>query len=209
MTETVAKFVTFEGGEGSGKSTNIAYFCDLLRQADIPFVLTREPGGTQIAEKIRDILLAHWEEPLHSLSELLLVFAARAQHIEQVIKPALANQQWVVCDRFTDATYAYQGVARNLGAQYVEQLELLVQGALRPDKTILLDVSVEVGRSRAEARGELDRFEIESVDFFQSVRQAYLSRASNEPSRFSVIDANQAMPTVKAAIKNVFEDLIR
>ena len=196
-----ARFISFEGGEGSGKSTNIAYFCEQLADAGIDYVLTREPGGTVIAETIRDILLAHHAEPLVDMAELLLVFAARAQHVKTVILPALDQGKWVVSDRFTDASYVYQGVARGLGDERVSVLEKLVLDQLRPDKTFLLDVPVEVGQQRAADRGELDRFELEGSAFFQSVRDAYLARASAEPDRFAVIDASRPLDQVAAQIK--------
>ena len=200
-TQRSARFISFEGGEGSGKSTNISYFCELLADSGIDYVLTREPGGTEIAEAIRTILLSHHQESLQDMTELLLVFAARAQHVEAVIRPALAAGQWVVCDRFTDATYVYQGAARGMGDERVALLEKFVLGDLRPDKTFLLDVPIEIGAQRAAARGELDRFEREDAEFFQSVREAYLRRAASDSARFDVIDASQPLDVVAAQLK--------
>lgn len=202
------KFITLEGLEGAGKSTCIAYVCELLDAAGVPFVLTREPGGTAIAEQLRKLLLEEQDETVVPMSELLLMFAGRAQHIEHVIKPALASNQWVICDRFTDATFAYQGAGRDIGRENVEILEEMVQGKLRPDATIILDVSFEVGMARVEGRGKKDRFEQESKTFFNKVREAYLYRAGTNPERYSVIDASQPLDVVKASIKEVIQGLI-
>jgi len=202
------KFITLEGGEGAGKSTNIAFVSDYLMQRGIDFCLTREPGGTEIAEKIREVLLQHHAEKLDPMAELLLVFAARSQHINRVIKPALEQGKWVVCDRFTDATYAYQGVARDLGPDLVEQLENLVQGELRPDKVILLDLDVELGFERVGQRGEKDRFELESKVFFEKVRSGYLQRAAAFPNRYAVVDAAQPISDVQKALKQTLNQLI-
>lgn len=191
------RFITLEGGEGVGKSTNLQFIKQLLEDRDIPFVLTREPGGTAIAEKIRGILLEHQEERLSEQAELLLMFAARAQHIQQVILPALHQGQWVVCDRFTDATYAYQGGGRNMDLQTIAWLENTVQGPLRPDLTFIFDAPIEVGMQRAKHRGELDRFETEQLAFFERVRQAYLQRAATDVQRYKIIDASQPLGTVQ------------
>ena len=197
----MAKFITLEGLEGAGKSTCIAYVCELLDDAGISYVLTREPGGTEVAEQLRELLLQEQQETIVPMSELLLMFAGRAQHIEHVIKPAITRNQWVVCDRFTDATYAYQGAGRGLGKENVETLETMVQGELRPDKTIILDVSFEVGMARVEGRGDKDRFEQESQTFFNTVRDAYLSRAGADPQRYAVVDAGETLALVKSAIR--------
>lgn len=191
------KFITVEGGEGVGKSTNIALIADLLTRAGHPPVRTREPGGTALAEKIRQLLLAHGDESMSAWTELLLIFAARAQHLAQVIEPALVTGQWVLCDRFTDATYAYQGGGRGLNREHIAALEQLVQGALRPDLTVLLDAPVEVGRERAQGRAELDRFEVEQMAFFERVRQTYRTRAEAEPQRFLMVDAAQGLDAVQ------------
>ena len=192
------KFITVEGGEGVGKSTNIAFIAEQLAAAGHTPVRTREPGGTGMAEQIRQLLLAHGDEPMSAWTELLLIFAGRAQHLAQVIEPALAAGQWVLCDRFTDATYAYQGGGRGLNIEHIAALEQLVQGELRPDLTILLDAPVEVGRQRAQARAQLDRFESEQVAFFERVRTAYRARAAAEPMRFLIVDAAEDLVAVQA-----------
>lgn len=193
-----SKFITVEGVEGVGKSTNIETLKALLEENGIDFILTREPGGTDAAEQIRDMLLSIREEPLGEMSELLLVFAARAQHLDQLIKPALRQGKWVICDRFTDATYAYQGGGRGLNKQIIADLENMVQQELRPDLTILLDLDPETGLKRAAARGDLDRFEREELDFFNKVRDIYLERADQDKERFIVIDASQQLEDVKS-----------
>jgi dTMP kinase len=197
MTNKRGLFLTLEGAEGVGKSTNIEYITQYLEQRDIEYVLTREPGGTQLAEKIRNLLLAVHEEPMSELTELLLVFAARAQHLDKVIQPALSKGKWVVCDRFTDATFAYQGAGRGLSVETIGQLQLLVQGQLRPDLTLILDLDPEIGLARASNRGELDRFELEQQSFFRHVRQGYLDIAQAEPERCKVIDASKPLTDVK------------
>ncbi|MGB2272696.1 MAG: dTMP kinase [Pseudomonadales bacterium] len=207
MLNESAKFITLEGMEGAGKSTNLAYICEYFDQQEIKYRVTREPGGTEVAEKIRDVLLNHYDEPLHPMCELLLIFAARAQHIEQVIKPALANGEWVLSDRFTDATYAYQGEGRQLGGDKVELLERFVQAELKPDLTIILDVPVELSAQRVRQRGELDRFEVEQSAFFQRVRDAYHQRVASDENRYRLIDASQALPNVQADLQVVLDNL--
>ena len=197
MTNKRGLFLTLEGAEGVGKSTNIEYITQYLEQRDIEYVLTREPGGTQLAEKIRNLLLAVHEEPMSELTELLLVFAARAQHLDKIIEPALAAGKWVVCDRFTDATFAYQGAGRGLSMETIGELESMVQGELRPDLTLILDLDPEIGMQRASNRGELDRFEREQMSFFRHVRQGYLDIAQAEPERCTVIDAAKSLEDVK------------
>lgn len=197
MTNKRGLFLTLEGVEGVGKSTNIEYITQYLERRGIEYVLTREPGGTALAEEIRDLLLAVHEEPMSELTELLLVFAARAQHLDKVIQPALSKGKWVVCDRFTDATFAYQGAGRGLSAETIDQLQLLVQGELRPDLTLILDLDPEIGLARAGNRGELDRFELEQQSFFRHVRQGYLDIAQAEPERCKVIDASKPLTDVK------------
>tara|TARA_B110000483_G_scaffold122841_1_gene148043 strand:- start:560 stop:1219 length:660 start_codon:yes stop_codon:yes gene_type:complete len=197
MTNKRGLFLTLEGAEGVGKSTNIEYITQYLERRGIEYVLTREPGGTALAEKIRDLLLAVHEEPMSELTELLLVFAARAQHLDKVIQPALSKGKWVVCDRFTDATFAYQGAGRGLSVETIGQLQLLVQGELRPDLTLILDLDPEIGLARASNRGELDRFELEQQSFFRHVRQGYLDIAEAEPERCKVIDASKPLTDVK------------
>ncbi len=200
-------FITVEGGEGVGKSTNIAVVEDWLRGQGIGYQLTREPGGTPLAEQLRGLLLEQREESMAPMTELLLMFAARAQHIQQVIEPALATGHWVVCDRFTDATYAYQGGGRDLPRDWISSLESLVQGALRPDLTLLLDAPVEVGLSRAGQRGALDRFEQEQRAFFERVRACYLERAQEEPDRFKVVDTDRPLEAIAGEIREVLAAL--
>lgn len=194
------RFITLEGGEGVGKSTNLQFIRQCLAERDIPLLVTREPGGTPIAEKIRGILLERSDEALSEQAELLLVFAARAQHIRHVIEPALLRGEWVVCDRFTDATYAYQGAGRNMDLTTIAWLEQTVQGGLRPDLTFVLDAPVATGLQRAKRRGELDRFETEQLDFFERIRQCYLHRAASDPARYKVIDAALPLPQVQARL---------
>ena len=194
-----------EGAEGVGKSTNIGFITQYLEKRGIEYVLTREPGGTQLAERIRDLLLAVHEEPMSGLTELLLVFAARAQHLDKIIEPALATGKWVVCDRFTDATFAYQGAGRGLSMETIDQLQSMVQGDLRPDLTIILDLDPEIGMQRASNRGELDRFEREQQSFFRHVRQGYLDIAQAEPDRCTVIDASKALEDVKRNLLTAIE----
>lgn len=201
-------FITIEGGEGVGKSTNIAFIAELLQQNNIPYRLTREPGGTSLAEDIRNMLLAVREESISDNTELLLVFAARAQHIAGVIEPALSSGQWVICDRFTDATFAYQGGGRAMGMNKIAQLEQWVQGDLRPDYTVLLDAPVEVGMQRANQRAKLDRFEREQQAFFESVRQTYLQRAEQYPERFRVVDASKPLQQVQQQLSVVVDGMI-
>lgn len=193
-------FITVEGIEGVGKTTNMAFVQNFLQSYGVNLTVTREPGGTPLAEKIRALLLDHSDEALNEDAELLLVFAARAQHLNQLIKPALAEGRWVLSDRFTDATYAYQGGGRGLSFDMIAQLEQSVQGTLRPDLTLLLDVPVDVGLARAGQRGELDRFEREKQAFFEKVRDTYLARAAAEPERFATIDASQPLVQVQADI---------
>lgn len=199
-------FITVEGGEGVGKSTNIETIKNFLNKYSIEFVQTREPGGTLIAEKIRDVLLQDHEESFDSTAELLLMFAARAQHLNTHIKPALESGKWVLCDRFTDATYAYQGGGRQLDIALISQLENLVQHELRPDLTLILDLDPAIGLERARMRGELDRIEQEQLQFFEKVRQAYLEIANREPDRCAVIDASRDMEEVKSNVERVLAE---
>ena len=201
-------FITVEGGEGVGKSTNIEYLEQHLKSQGVDLVLSREPGGTPLAENIRRLLLQVGDEPVSEITELLLMFAARAQHIQQVIEPALAAGQWVLCDRFTDATYAYQSGGRGMAAATVQQLERLVQGELRPDYTLLLDAPVEVGMQRARGRGELDRFEREQLDFFHRVRNTYLKLAEESSGRYRIIDASLPLDQVQTQLDKVCSELL-
>lgn len=191
-------FITLEGPEGAGKSTNRDYLAERLREQGVEVLLSREPGGTPLAERIRELLLAPSDEPMAVDTELLLVFAARAQHLQQVIRPALARGCVVLCDRFTDATYAYQGGGRGLPIERISQLEQFVQGDLRPDLTLIFDLPIEVGLARAAARGRLDRFEQEGRGFFDAVRHAYLQRAAQAPQRYHVLNAAQTLEQVQA-----------
>ena len=206
---TTARFITLEGGEGVGKSSNMAFVVDTLAAAGIPYIQTREPGGTALAESIRELLLEPRDEPMAELTELLLVFAARAQHLQQKIIPALKAGTWVVCDRFTDATIAYQGAGRGLSVAVIQQLRQLVQAELQPDITLLLDAPIEVGMGRASRRGELDRFEREQGGFFQRVRQGYLDQAHAEPGRYRVIDASQTLEAVQQDIHKVLQGVLQ
>nr|WP_079784141.1 dTMP kinase [Pseudomonas sp. LPH1] len=201
-------FITLEGPEGAGKSTNREYLAERLREQGIDVLLTREPGGTPLAERIRELLLDPSDEPMAADAELLLVFAARAQHLQQVIRPALAKGSVVLCDRFTDATYAYQGGGRGLSIERIAQLEQFVQGELRPDLTLIFDLPVEIGLARAAARGRLDRFEQEGRGFFEAVRQAYLQRAEQAPQRYRVLDAGQSLAQVQADIDALLPSLL-
>ncbi len=201
------KFITIEGTEGVGKTTNIAFIADWFKMRGIELVLTREPGGTPLAESIRELLLAKRDEAFDETAELLLMFAARSQHLKQKIEPLLARGVWVLSDRFTDATYAYQGGGRGLDMATITTLEQLVQGDLRPDMTLILDIEVEQGLARAGRRGELDRFETEQLAFFDKVRQVYLDRAAQAPSRYCVVDAGQSLADVQADISALLEQL--
>lgn len=203
------KFITIEGTEGVGKSTNIAFIQEWLVTQGIEVVMTREPGGTPLAEEMRQILLEKRDEVFDASAELLLIFAARAQHIARVILPALNRGAWVVSDRFTDATYAYQGFGRGLDIHVIETLEQLVQGELRPDLTLVLDIEVELGLARASARAELDRFESEKVEFFERVRNGYRARVAKNPLRYAVVDAGQALDRVQQDIESVLNRLIK
>ena len=202
------KFITLEGGEGVGKTTNLQYITQLLTSRGIDFVVTREPGGTRLAENIRTLLLGDHEEEVSEMTELLLIFAARAQHLSKVIMPALAAGKWVVSDRFTDATYAYQGGGRGLNEQTIAQLERIVQGDLRPDLTLVLDLAPEIGLERARKRAALDRFEREKLEFFSRVRETYRQRAMLEPKRCIVIDASQPLDQVQHDILEALERVL-
>jgi dTMP kinase len=202
-----AKFITIEGGEGVGKSTQISVLRDAIVARGFEVVLTREPGGTPRAERIRELLLENSEEAMPPDCELLLMFAARATHVHNVICPALARGAWVICDRFTDATYAYQGGGRGFDVEFIATLERSVLAGLRPDLTLLLDAPIEISSARARARntavGSTDRFEREQQSFFERVREAYLQRARMEPERIVVIDAAQTQSQVSEAIQRV------
>ncbi len=202
------RFITLEGSEGSGKSTNLNFIHQRLQQAGIEVVLTREPGGTPLGETIRELLLDHRQQAMASDTELLLMFAARAQHLNELIVPALEAGKWVLCDRFTDATYAYQGAGRGIANARIALLEQWVQGELRPDLTFFLDLPVAQGLARAGERAELDRFEREEIDFFERVRQGYLSRAEAQPQRYRIIDASPQLPEVQAQLDRIISNYL-
>lgn len=197
------RFITLEGVEGVGKSTNLAYVRSRLESAGVSVIETREPGGTAMAEEIRALLLKSRDESVSEMAELLLMFAARAQHLHALIQPSLDAGHWILCDRFTDATYAYQGGGRGLSMEWIATLESMVQQQLRPDLTLLLDLPVEVGLERARQRSALDRFEAEKKSFFEHVRRVYLQRAAHEPNRFAIIDASPALAQVQVQIDRI------
>jgi dTMP kinase len=203
MSTIKGRFLTIEGIEGVGKTTQVARLSKELTERGIVHVVTREPGGTPLAERIRDLVLTGKDEALPPVAELLLMFAARAVHLNNHVEPNLTAGRWVVCDRFTDATYAYQGGGRGMDLNHIRQLEIMVQGARRPDLTVLLDAPVEQGMQRARHRNAgavADRFESERADFFERVRDAYRARAAAEPNRIAVIDAGQSADEVAADI---------
>ena len=207
--DKLGKFITFEGGEGVGKSTNIEFCRNLLQQQGIEVLVTREPGGTEIAEIIREELLKKTHsERMSDVTELLLVFAARAQHIEVFIKPALERGCWILCDRFTDSTIAYQGFGRGLEVELIEQLKIIAQQGIEPDKTFLLDAPVDVGMGRARSRGPADRFEIEQLDFFNRVREGFLSIAASSPVRIEMINAAQSLTAVQSDLQAAVNQLL-
>lgn len=196
-------FITVEGIEGVGKSTIIDYVKQLLNEASIDHVCTREPGGTDIAEAVRKVLLQKHEEIMSPDAELLLMFAGRAQNIAQVILPALQRGQWVISDRFTDASFAYQGGGRGIPLKHIAELAEWVQGDLQPDITLLLDAPVDIGFSRIQSRGIKDRIEQEGIEFFERVRERYLVRAAKYPERFHIINANQRLADVKKQVADI------
>jgi dTMP kinase len=203
------RFLTLEGIEGAGKSTIAKFVLGWLARQQIPVRLTREPGGTPLAERVRQLVLERGAESLSPLTETLLMFAARDLHLQHVIRPALARGEWVVCDRFTDATRAYQGSGRGVDPQLIESLAAAVQGGLAPDCTLLLDVPVSVGlaRARGRAAGAADRFEAETQAFFEKVRAGYLELARRAPERFQVIDATAPLAAVEARVEGILEEL--
>ena len=201
-------FITVEGIEGVGKTTNMEYLQQTITAAGRELVVTREPGGTPLGEAIRGLLLDPQYKGMDPDCELQLMFAARAEHLDKVIRPAIAAGRWVLCDRFTDATYAYQGGGRGLDTGKIAALEQLVQGDFRPDLTLLLDVPVEVGLARAGNRSAPDRFEQEKVDFFERVRQAYLDMAASQDGRYRVIDASRSLDRVQEQLAEVLKDFL-
>ncbi len=203
------KFITLEGGEGVGKSTNMEFVSRYLKENGKSVITTREPGGTAVGEKIRRILLDLKTESISDETELLLIFAARAQHLQQIILPSIRSGNWVLCDRFTDASYAYQGGGRGINEAKIEVLENWVQNGYSPDLTLLLDVPIDIGLERAGKRGALDRFEVEERDFFDRVRQSYLSLSRRYPRRIKVINANQPLVDVQADIADCLSEILR
>lgn len=196
---TRGKFITFEGIDGAGKSSHIASLCAFLEARGLCVVTTREPGGTPLGEKLRELLL---HEPMHLETEAMLMFAARREHLARIIEPALEHGDWVVCDRFSDATYAYQGGGRGLDRMRLRQLEQWVHGHLQPDLTLLFDLPPAVASHRIAAQvRELDRFEQERAEFHERVRQAYLERAMEAPRRIRVIDADQTLDEIRAIVE--------
>ena len=199
------RFIVLEGGEGAGKSTQAPFIRDWLRNRGRDVILTREPGGSPLAEAIRGLVLGEWDEGISAQTELLLIFAARAAHLQARIEPALAAGTDVVCDRFVDASYAYQGAGRGLGTEPVAALQRIVLGELRPDLVIVLDIDPEEGLRRARHRGDENRFEAETLAFMRRVRQAYLDRVAADPQRYAVIDAAQSPEDVQARIEAILE----
>ena len=197
------RFITAEGSEGAGKTTQLAFMRDFLERQGYPVTLTREPGGTGLGEELRSLLLAHRDDGMALTTETLLMFAARAEHLDRVIRPALEEGHWVLCDRFTDTTYAYQGGGRGLPIAQIAILENWVQGDLRPDLTLLLDLPVAVGLARAGKRGMADRFERETVEFFERVRTTYRDRAQRHPDRYRIVDAAQPIAIVRAEVEKL------
>lgn len=203
-----ARFITLEGIEGVGKSTHLKFIADWLRTHGREPLVTREPGGTRLADEIRRLLLTPRSQPVAPMAELLLMFAARASHVEQVIWPALISGRWVLCDRFTDASYAYQGGGRRLPQRQIAALEHMVTHGLKPDLTLLLDAPVPVGMTRVRQRGARDRFELERQAFFERVRRVYLRRARNEPRRVRIIRADVSLSAVREQILNVLQQRV-
>ena len=203
------KFITIEGIEGVGKSTQCEFVVECISAAGHEVISTREPGGTDLGERIRALLLSPSLPPMAPITELLLMFAARAEHLDKVIAPALAHGNWVVCDRFTDATYAYQGGGRGLDKQAIATLEAFAQRGLRPDLTLLLDAPVETALSRAKARGQADRFELEQIEFFERIRDTYLEVAAREPRRVTVIEAGHSIEQVRAEIRQILSAILQ
>lgn len=193
-------FITFEGVEGGGKTTNISFVADKIRKAGQKILLTREPGGTTTGEAIRNILVSKELPEMHSNTELLLMFASRSEHLHRKIIPALEQGTWVLCDRFTDASYAYQGAGRGIDEDKIKFLENMIQCSLRPDATFLFDLDANIGLARAQNRGETDRFEQQDIDFFNRIRAQYLKMAELEPERFRIIEAQHDLKTVQQQI---------
>ena len=203
------KFITIEGTEGAGKSTNLSSIEKVLNDFDISYIVTREPGGTAVGEELRSVLLKNESINISGQTELLLMFASRMQHINDVIKPALKLNKWVICDRFTDASYAYQGYGRQLNLSFISSLENLVHPDLQPDLTLILDVPVNIAMGRVYNRGNLDRFEQEDVAFFNRVRAGYKEIARNNIDRCREIDASKDLAEVQAAVQHIIKDFCK
>lgn len=203
------RFITVEGQDGAGKTTNLSVIRNTLAGSGIHVVQTREPGGTPWGEALRELVLKRGDTDIAPTAELLTIFAARAQHIHQVIEPALRAGKWVLCDRFTDATYAYQGGGRGISLEFISLLEKMVQGKLQPDLTLLFDVDIDTGNARAQQRSQADRFESEQDAFKQAVRTRYLELAKQNPQRIKVIDASQPLEHVVRAVRSQVNDFIR
>jgi dTMP kinase len=197
---TLGKLITFEGIDGAGKSTHLAFFAELLKERGQRVVVTREPGGTPLGEKLRELLL---HEKMHLETEALLMFAARREHLAQVIEPALERGDWVISDRFTDASFAYQGGGRKLDEEKLVALERWVHPHLQPDLTLLFDVPLDVARARLNANRELDKFEQEKADFFAATRAGYLRRVSQFPQRFRVIDSTRSIEAIRDELRGI------
>ena len=202
-------FITFEGVEGAGKTTNISFIAEKIRKAGHQILLTREPGGTTTGEAIRKILISKELPEMHHITELLLMFAARSEHVHRKILPALEQGTWVLCDRFTDASYAYQGAGRGIESEKIRMLENLVQDTLRPDFTFLFDLEANIGLARAQSRGETDRFEQQHIDFFNRIRLRYLEMVKAEPQRFRLIAAQHELKHVQQQITQKLEEILR
>lgn len=199
-----ARFITFEGVDGAGKSTGLEWFVDALRKRGTDLLVTREPGGTPLGEKLRELLL---HETMHAETEAMLMFAARKEHVEKVIRPALQRGTWVISDRFTDASFAYQGGGRGVAAEKLQQLERWVHGDLQPDLTLLFDIPIEVARQRLASNSSLDKFEREQGEFFQRVRNAYLARVEQQPQRYAVIRAERSLEEVQQQLSDIVASL--
>ena len=202
------RFITIEGQDGAGKSTNLEVIKHRLEHAGISVRVTREPGGTKLGEALRDLLLKDKDKVIGNMAELLLMFAARAQHLQEVIEPTLKQGHWILCDRFTDASYAYQGGGRDMDNQVITTLEQLVQGQRRPDLTVLLDLPVQLSADRADARSAPDRFEVQAQQFKERVREAYLGLAEQHAERIQVVDASRSLSEVNQSVANLIDDYI-
>jgi len=203
-----SSFISIEGGEGAGKSTSIEYIKQKLEACGIECLVTREPGGTPMAEDIRQLLLQHRDEVVDPYTELLLMFASRRQHVQNVIRPALASGKWVICDRFTDASFAYQGFGRGLDKDFISSLKRWVHGDLNPNMTVLFDLDIAIGMARAGKRSDFDRIEKETMSFFERVRQGYLTQAKAEPQRYRIVDASQSITGVEQQLDHFLAPLL-